>query len=135
MNLSFLFSSEFGRLFFVIGTVVVLTLVRYGYFKNIFFPKLSKCTVIILVTYIILFLFYRFQTGHMSEHMVHEPWYIVLAIHHGMISLLAIVLTCYVFLKAIASLKYNQNYFQDHKILTLILTLSWPWALLSGFLI
>lgn len=128
-------SSEFGRLFFLFGTVAVLSIVWNGYAHNSFTRVHAWSTVAIVVVYMVSFLAYRHMTAHIETHMVHEPLYMVLASIHGVISLAAILLACIVFSKAPAYFARGENYFRTHEIRSLLLVLLWPLALLSGLLI
>jgi hypothetical protein len=71
----------------------------------------------------------------MERKMDAEAWYLPTAIGHGIVSLTAILLACYVFVVAERSFKRGENYFRLHEKTSLILVVLWPLALLSGFLL
>ena len=127
-------SSEFGRIFFAVGTLLVLTMVWFGYYRNIYTRKYATITMYIFVGYLIVFLLSRLLSGHVATHMGHQPYYALLAAIHGTLSLCAISLAAYMFVKA-GEKAENDNYFRKHPTLTLILVLLWPCALVSGFVI
>jgi hypothetical protein len=133
--MEFLMGSEFGRLFFAFGTVIILSLLWFGYYRSVYVDWLSRIVLCVLVVYMVTFLLYRYFTAHIAHHMQHEPLYVVLGAIHGTISLAAILYASIVFFQASKSFKKNENYFRVHKIGTLMLSLLWPAALLSGMLI
>jgi hypothetical protein len=128
-------SGEFGRMFFALGTAIVVSIVWFGYYRNVYVSRLTWGVVVVFILYVSTFLLYRYTTGHMEGHMAYQPMYVVLAALHGTISLAAILLACYMFVSAGKSFAQNQNYFTVHPILSLLLVTLWPLALLSGFLI
>ena len=130
-----IFSSEFGRAFFTLGTVVVTGIVWYGYYKDSFSPWFTWLTVLVLVGYMVAFLLYRYLIGHVDEHMARESSYVFIAAVHGIVSLAAIVQASYMFTVAERAYARNDNYFRMHKKATLVLVLLWPLALLSGLLL
>ncbi len=132
--MEFLMSSEFGRAFFFFGTVLVLLVLYCGYFKNIFSVVLTNTLTVVFIIYVSAFLLYRYLTSHVQAHMAHEPNYIFVAALHGTISMCAIVVAVYAFLKARLSFRGGENYFRLHPRLTLCLALLWPLSLMSGLL-
>lgn len=128
-------SSEFGRMFFLVGTVIVIAIVWQGYYRNTFRSSHAWMAIAVFVTYMTSFLLYRYITAHIEMHMEHQPLYVVLASIHGTISLSAIVLACVIFARAAASHARGENYFRSHRITSLLLVTLWPLALISGLLI
>lgn len=133
--MEFLTSGEFGRAFFALGTVVVLGILWFGYYRDVFVSWLALSVSGILIGYMTLFLGYRYFTEHITMHMSHQPYYALLASIHGTISLAAIILACVMFVRAAPQYAQMRNYFQAHPALTLTLAVLWPLAFLSGLLI
>lgn len=125
-------SGEFGRAFFALGTGVVLSIVWFGYYRSVFVVWLSYSVVGVLVAYMTTFLTYRYMTAHIAEHMAREANYVLIASLHGTVSLLAVALTVYLFIRGARAYARDFNYFKMHPLLTGILIASWPAALLSG---
>lgn len=128
-------SGEFGRAFFAIGTAVVLSIVWFGYYRNVYVKWISWFTAGILVAYMTVFLSYRYFTDHMAEHVNSEPNYALIASIHGTISLWAIVQACVMFFFAARVYERGENYFKLRSKSSLLLALLWPLSLLSGMLL
>ena len=135
IDMETIMSAEFAKAFFIIGTIMVMGITGYGYFKNKFCPKITLVTVLVFITYMTSFLMYRYTTGHMSEDVMTEPYYILIASMHGTISLVAVAQACIMFTAARSAFARGENYFVAHKKLSLMLVILWPLALLSGFLV
>ncbi len=125
-------SGEFGRVFFAVGTILVTWIVWNGYYKNQFSARFAWGTTILFIIYASAFLLFNYLTGEVDEHANTERWYALIASIHGTIALAAIIHACIAFYKAKDAFARGENYFRDHKKMSISLVLLWPLSLLSG---
>ena len=130
-----IFGEEFVEAVFVIGTVVVLSIVWFAYYRNKFSPWFSMLSTLVFVTYMVAFLYHSHVTGSMEEHAATIPFFAFLGAVHGIISLLAIVVTLVAFYRAEPTFRRGGNFFTAHPQLSLFIALLWPAALISGMLL
>ncbi|MCF7815658.1 MAG: hypothetical protein K9M10_01490 [Candidatus Pacebacteria bacterium] len=130
--MNYIFSGEAAEGIFIFGTFAILSIVWFGYFRNIYSSIIARSTAGIFVTYMVLFMWYRNSTGYVEERIVSDSYYALVAATHGIISLMAVILVCYVFVVAQKSFSEGKNYFTNHRIITYSLAILWPLALLSG---
>lgn len=122
-------SGEFARLFYSIGTALVILIVWRGYYHDLFSVAYAQLLVIVFVGYSTAFLWFKYVNGEVAEHTQTEKWYPIIASIHGTLSLTVIVHAAIVFYFA----GRTQNYFRAHPRMSLFLVLHWVLALFSGF--
>lgn len=134
-SMDFLYSSLFVHIFFVLSSFTVSGVVLYSYFKKVFPSKIAWMSIAIIVLYISSFLLHRYASGHMSEHAVREPSYVLLSALHGTVSLVAITLTVIFFVRAQSEAQRGVVYFSEHLFLSILIPTTWFLSLISGWII
>ena len=133
--MEWLYSELVVHYFFILSTIGVCGVVLYAYVTKTFPSKVAWVFLWLMIAYMTSFLLKRYATGHMEEHMERESAYIALAAFHGILSIVAIVLTIVFFYYASKAQKMGTSFFREHVFLSLLLPTLWGISLISGFLI
>ncbi len=133
--MEFVMSSDFVRTFFLSMLIIVSMLMYVGYTRNSFNSRFAQGVIGVLLVYTVIFVWYRYSTGHMAHHVATEPTYVWFGAIHGMVALWAIVQTCLVFAKAARSYPRGENYFYQHRTLALSTALLWVAAFGTGYIL
>ena len=134
-HMEIIFGEVFGRGFFIVGTIVVLSILYYAYYKNIYSVFYARLFLVTSLAYMVSFLWHRYITAHISEEAASEPSYALIASIHGTIALLAIIDTILMVVLMERALARGENYFKMHPKFTVVIATLWPLALLSGLLL
>ena len=137
--MEYLASNTFGTTFYASIAAIVIYCVAQAYLYNLFFQRTFRVVVLILVAFSIFFLWYRFGTGYTSERMNEQSqldsFYVWWAALHGILSSLAILLTCSIAVFAESSQKRGENFYRNNKKFTFFFIMLWPTALLFGVML
>lgn len=106
----------------------------YNGFKHGKFPsKLAAFTLLYEAIFNITYMFSRVP-AHAKVARLESPFVIVLAIVHGVLSLIMFIALIVFFIIAWRNYKKGTNYFKDHKIFTYIFLFFWTFSIVSGIL-
>lgn len=115
-----------------ISAIIYYTLYS-GYKHNKFPSKPAGFALLYEAVFNISYMVSRVPS-HVNASHVESAFTIVLAATHGILSLIMFIALIVFFIFAWKGYKKGENFFQKHKILTLIFTLFWTISILSGIL-
>ena len=118
--------------FSLITELLVSTAIFYifykGYKHNVYSTKLAAVTILYELIFNISYMAKRTPTATSATSSPATP----LAIVHGILSLIMFVSLIVFFIVAWNKYKKGQNFFKDHKILTIVFLFFWTVSVLSG---
>ena len=116
----------------IIISIIIYYSLYSGYKKNKFPLKLSSFALLYEVIFNI-----SHMTTRVSAHTnakVSSPFIILLAITHGILSLIMFIALIVFFILAWRHYRKGENYFKKHKIISIIFLIFWTFSIVSGIL-
>lgn len=104
-----------------------------GYKHNRFPVKLAAAALLYEIVFNISYMAMQAPEHAKAAH-VESPFLIGLAIVHGVLSLVMFITLVIFFILAFKNYRKGVNYFQKHKIFTIIFTCFWTFSIISGIL-
>jgi len=133
--MDFLFTSTIAILAEAIVTAIVIFTLYSGYAKGKTYFRLVFTAVFLDIAYLIFFLISRYGSGHITEEVNEEAYYVLLASSHGIVSLAAVIYTIVFFFKAKKAHAQGENYFKNHPKQSVLVGVLWIVSLLSGLVL
>ncbi|HYK08667.1 MAG TPA: hypothetical protein VEW42_04180 [Candidatus Eisenbacteria bacterium] len=115
-----------------ISAIIYYTLYQ-GYTHNKFPTLLAGFALLYETIFNISYMVSRVPTHAKALH-VDYPIIIALAIVHGVLSLIMFIALIIFFIIAWTRYKKDVNYFQNHKVLTMVFLFFWTFSIVSGVL-
>ncbi len=129
-----LVSNEFGSLFYALSSIVVLSIIGYGFITGNFNQRCSIFIMMSIIVFTVFYLGYRFGTGYTTEKIGEhstETRYLLFVIGHGVVSLWAILHTTYFFLRAKKLSSTGGSYVRHHSKEAGFIAVLWLLMLMS----
>jgi hypothetical protein len=104
-----------------------------GYKHNRFPVKIAAAALIYEIVFNISYMAMQVP-AHAKAARVESPYIIVLAIIHGILSLIMFITLVIFFILAYNHYRHGVNYFKKHKIFTIIFLCFWTFSIVSGIL-
>ncbi|HVZ12275.1 MAG TPA: hypothetical protein VG965_04560 [Patescibacteria group bacterium] len=116
----------------IISAVIYFTL--YSGYKNNKFPTIPAAAALI---YELIFNI-TYMAGRVPSHVkvakIEKPSIVILAIVHGVLSLIMFIALIVFFIVAWKNYKKGVNYFREHKTQTMIFIFFWTFSIVTGVL-